>query len=266
MALDSGLDSLNKATKNAYPGTRVPAAERASGSFSQGAPSTRSPYQSRVAGLMEWPTRPDGSPRGSEAASSRFTQRFMGESLAESFRLADVEQAGIDEAKAMFRQEMPGVMASPLDDRDVGNLYAGMLEDIARQKASDMAAVTEHTGAAGLRGGVAADLAAQVELGALGAVSRGMRDMRQIQTQVEAQHKLTQLNAMGLGAQVLSQPPSTLAQQALADATSWYGTRWMTERGARAQREGAEAAKSGNILGGILGGVGQIAQGAIPFL
>ena len=200
---------------------------------------------------------------GTEGARQTQHENIGKEAAAEGFRLADVEQQGIDEAKDLWRREAPGIMASPMTDRDIGNLYAGMLEDIARQRASDMEAVTQYTGQAGLRGGVAADLVAQVELGSLGQVSRGMRDMRQIQTDVEARHKLTQLNSQGMGAQILASSPSTLAYESLANLGGIYGDFWAADRGDRLSYDAERSQQKAALLGGGLSLASGLAGGLL---
>jgi hypothetical protein len=191
--------------------------------------------------------------------------RAMSGTLTEGLRLRDVDQSGIDEAKDLIRSSLPAIMESPLTDRNIGDQYAGMLEDIARQRAADMEAVTQYTGAAGLRGGVAADMVAQVELGSLGAVSRGMRDLRAMQTEVEARHKITQLNATLGAGQMLSMAPSTLGYESLANIAEYYGGIFDVERAGQFQRDAAVEARQGALAGGALGVVGDLVGAAGAF-
>lgn len=180
------------------------------------------------------------------------SERAIGGRTQEAFRLRDVEQGGMDEAKENYRRAMDDIMSPALSDRDVSDLYAGMLEDIAQQKQRDMMAMTEYSGAAGLRGGVASDQLAMVELGALGQVTRGMRDLRKYQADMASQHKITQLNALGMGAQVLPMV-STLGEQALSDLAVFYGGMWGVERGARQAKDASNAAADAAKWSGAFG-------------
>lgn len=199
---------------------------------------------------------------GPEAAYGGMARRAVAGRTEEAFRLRDVEQAGMAEAQDNYRQAMADIMQPALSDRDMSDLYAGMLEDIAQQKQRDMMATSEFSGQRNVRGGYASDELAMVELGALGHITRGMRDLRKYQADMASQHKITQLNALGLGAQVLPMV-STLGEQALADLAEFYGGMWGAERGARSAAEAADAANEGAMIGGGLGALGQIGGAAL---
>lgn len=201
---------------------------------------------------------------GAEGAFAGGALGALRGATAEGLRLADMDQASLDEAKSLVRNSLPGIMESPLDSRDISDQYAGMLEGIAQTKASSMEELGQFTGASGLRGGQAADLAAMVELGALGSVSRGMRDLRVMQAELDARHKMTQLNAVFGGAQVLGQEGSARGYESLANLAEFMGGMWGMERGARSAQDLATASQDSALIGGGLSLAGQLAGAAVP--
>ena len=197
---------------------------------------------------------------GPEVAAASGAMKGMKANMAESFRLQDLQQGGYDRSKQLFEQNLPSMMSPTLTDNDISGLYAGMLEDIASDSARDMEALGQYTGSTGLRGGQAADLAAQVELGRLGQVTRGMRDLRQAQAEIESQDKMRQLNTILAGSQILPQV-STYGQESLANMAEVWTSLWGVERGARAATDAAKEANKGALLSGGLNLLGTAAGG-----
>lgn len=200
----------------------------------------------------------DGQNQNADATRMR---RSMRASAEEGFRLRDEEDEGIENAQNLVRQWLPQVMESPLNQRDVGDLYAGMLEDVAQQKSRDMMALSEYTGQTGMRGGVQADLYNQAESNAYSAITRGMRDVRKDVANVQMQHKMLQNQAMLGAAQVEAISPSTLGLQSLFAGVEGFGNLYAAQMQVQAAEKSAEAQQDSALLGGALGVVGSVLGG-----
>jgi len=208
------------------------------------------------AGTPEEQSRILSGQGGNQAAGDRAIQTLAYEGL----RLRDEEQAGLDAAKELLAGMMPELTRHPLSERDINELAAGRLEEVAQGKMRDMMALREHLGISGIDGGVGADLGVQAEIAAMGQATQAMRGLRERHAELTGQHQMKLLATVGAAHQVLP-AVSTYGAEAAEVAATHYGNMYAADRNYEAQKYAAKKQKEGAIFGGLLGLAGSVLGG-----
>lgn len=190
---------------------------------------------------------------GPEDAMNRSVQALTEEGI----RLRDEEQQGLDYAKDLFNEFLPEMTRHPLTERDMNELAAGRLEEIARGRMADMASLKEYTGQTNLEGGITADLAAQVSMGAMGQATSARRELRSRAADMTAQHQMKLLSIAGASKDIQS-AVSTYAAEAAAMAAGLYQRESAADKGYQAAKDANKTEWWEVALG--------IGKMAVPFL
>lgn len=242
----------------------------------------RNPYDTRFGG--RGPFTPPPSPVAPTPAADPqgyvWNPNDPGANAAEAYRQAgEYEQDILGEAQSITNQEnqmnaqLRAFMGEQFSAADAPTYTQ---EDLEREygRASDQAAVDsremmrtlrEHLGMAGVRGGAAAGLGAQVELQRLGQLTGARRDLRIFKAQADAQDRIQRYQrALGYTAATSELGPSPFYADVLGSLyTSRLGQAGI-ERGYQAARESADAArraaepKPWDIVTGLVGLAGGI--------
>lgn len=195
---------------------------------------------------------------GNQAAGNRAIQALSYEGL----RLRDEEQGGLDASKRLFNSMLPELQRHPLSERDINELAAGRLEEVAQGKMRDMQGLREHLGSSEMDGNLAGDLGIQAEIAAMGQGTQAMRGLRERHAEMTGQHQMQLLQTAGVAHQIFP-AVSTYGAEAAEAAATHYGNMYAADKNYEAQKYAAKQQKQGGMLGGLLGLAGSIFSGGL---
>ena len=188
-----------------------------------------------------------------------------GANAAEAYRQAGVyEQDILGEARSITGQEnqinarlrdfmsqqFEAADAPTYTQADLEREYGRASDQASADSQEMMRALREHLGAAGVRGGAAGALGAQVELQRLGQLTGARRDLRIFKAQADAQDRIQRYQrAMGYTAATSELGPSPFYADVLGSLFQAKLGQAGIERGYQAAKESAKAAKKSSKFG-----------------
>ena len=187
------------------------------------------------------------------------TNAALGLGLQEAGRIRDVEDQRFADQSAFLGREFDRANAPTITDETIDTMHSMEADQIGAQSQDALMALRESLGEAGIQGGAAAGFAADLAAERLANLSQVRGNLKVFKANADAQDRINRFSrAFSLG-QFRNQSPSATFMDALGSAASFFGGRENTEL----NLEEARKTRKDQILGGLIGGAGQLAGAAI---